>query len=65
MSARMLRETWPRTWRGRLVVLRELLVDIHDVDFAKDFVQLVEMHVVVFFAEGGEDEVHAIGERAA
>ena len=56
MSARMLRRHGRGPGRGGLG-RRALLVDIHDVNFPEHLVEFIEMHVVVFFAEGGEDQV--------
>ncbi len=50
---------------GQGPVGRGDLVAIHHANLAEDFVELGVVHRLVGFAHGGQEEVHAAGERAA
>ena len=50
---------------GKRCVAQRLFVPVHHVDFAEHFVELVVFDRLVGFAETGEQEIHAAGERPA
>src|SRR5688572_16254648 len=56
MSTHLLRKT---------VVMGRALINIYDVDFVENFVELVVIDDVMFFADGDESEINAVGEGAA